>query len=476
MKKVLRGNVSSVISSQIHLEPSSDQFVAFCGHVIGVLDQAKESQSRLIGARTASQADKARTARNVEIVTASPADKARTARNHATASGVDARTTVGQDETSSTEAVSYFSPGRLSRTPSPWRLSSVEPAMGSLQDSNLQRFKVVTEDVSKYKKILEVFSPPRVSVAAKRAGFATTEPSNFDIKTGWNFFDAGHRANFWKVMREQKPDCVLMTPECRPFSTMMESNCDRMDEEARRKMQAEGMAMLHFCIQVAEFQLANGKEFSIEQPGRETHAMQWLLHQTGVIRFLFDQCMTGLVLKEGQPSRKTTALVTNHLGLAAVFSTLQCSQDHEHVRVEHGLPQRAAVFGPQLVDTFVRGLSFSSEAAFFGEEDEEDLEASLDAEIESSGRSFRRPATRTPSVNLQDKLTSDQKKKINQVHANLGHISRQQMLSLFKAAGAKDNVMRYVKDEFSCEQRMKQKKPIERKKASMPGLLPSIGK
>jgi hypothetical protein len=51
---------------------------------------------------------------------------------------------------------------------------------------------------------------------------------------------------------------------------------------------------------------------------------------------------------------------------------------------------------------------------------------------------------------------------------NLGHISKEQMLSLFKAAGAKDSVMEFVKNEDSCPQCMRQKKPIERKRATMP--------
>ena len=65
-------------------------------------------------------------------------------------------------------------------------------------------------------------------------------------------------------------------------------------------------------------------------------------------------------------------------------------------------------------------------------------------------------------------LSAAQVNKVNQVHINLGHISREQMLSLFKAAGAKAEVMKYIKDEFKCSQCMRQKKPIERRKAALP--------
>ena len=45
------------------------------------------------------------------------------------------------------------------------------------------------------------------------------------------------------------------------------------------------------------------------------------------------------------------------------------------------------------------------------------------------------------------------------------------MLSLFKAAGAKDEDMRFVRDEYQCDHCMKQRKPVDRKKATMPRTL-----
>ena len=137
---------------------------------------------------------------------------------------------------------------------------------------------------------------------------------------------ASDRAFFWEVLRKKQPDCVLMTPHRKPFSTPIERNWDRMDPAQASRMQQDGLAMRHFCIQLAKFQLENRREFCIEQPGPASSAMEWLLKQPGVIRFLFDQCMTGLVVRDEMPPKKSTALVTNHLGIAAVFSERLPSQ------------------------------------------------------------------------------------------------------------------------------------------------------
>lgn len=77
------------------------------------------------------------------------------------------------------------------------------------------------------------------------------------------------------------------------------------------------------------------------------------------------------------------------------------------------------------------------------------------------------PATPRFQGQPSERLSQDQLKKINQVHVNLGHIGRAQMLSLFKAAGAKDVVMNHIKNNFKCEQCDKQRRPVERKKATM---------
>ena len=175
--------------------------------------------------------------------------------------------------------------------------------------------------------------------------------------------------------------------------------------------------------------------------------------------------MAGLSVSKGLPSKKTTALVTNHLGIACTFSELQCDHHHEHVPLENGLPARARTFGAKMIAHFVRALKLlpcPSLINFLGEE-EDDLEEELDREIEAAPN-----RAMPPRRERRERITEAEKSKVNQVHVNLGHITRSQMLSLFKAAGAKDRIMQYVKDEYSCSQCMRQRKPIDRKKAAMP--------
>ena len=321
--------------------------------------------------------------------------------------------------------------------------------------------------------ICELFSPPRVTLRASKLGLRTTNPPAFDLEVGWDFFRPDHRAMFWETIQEQKPDMILMSPDCGPFSILMNVNWDKMDEREKKTLQTRALAMLHFCIQVAEYQLAHNRQFLIEQPGSAsswaTHAMHWLLQQPGVVRFLFDQCMTGLSVAPGTLSRKTTAILTNHFEVAIRLSKFQCDQSHDHLQLENGRPHLARIYPPQMVEILCQSMKRSPRPSFHEaeeeEQDERDLEEMLDEEITADNQSNRNTSSLDSS---QDRLTSEQKKKVNLLHTNLGHLPRERMLSLLRAAGALPAVLHYVKTEFSCEQCFRQKRPIERRKAALP--------
>ena len=314
-------------------------------------------------------------------------------------------------------------------------------------------------------KVRELFSPPRITRRAVELGLKVTDPPAFDKENGWDFFNAQHRAFFWKTVFEQKPDMILMSPECRPFSLLMNSNWQRMSEHDRKELQAQGLAMLQFCIQVAQHQLDHGLHFLIEQPSSwNTHSMQVLLLQAGVIRFLFDQCMTGLSLKPGTVSRKTTGIITNHAEIALSLSQFQCDKSHHHLQLQSGLPHKARIYPDKMIDVICQALiTKSSFPALADDEEAEgwDLEDALVAEVDAGGAVSSSTVTEKP-------LTRQQKDKVNLLHTNLGHLPRDRMLSLLKAAGALPEVLDYVKKDFSCEQCLRQKRPVERRKAAVP--------
>ena len=94
--------------------------------------------------------------------------------------------------------------------------------------------------------------------------------------------------------RDQSPDVIGMSPICKAFSILMNSNWSKMTSEEVQKIRTEGLCMFQFCIQAAEHQLQRGKFFYIEQPGEasswDLNSVAWLRQQKGVFLVLFDQC------------------------------------------------------------------------------------------------------------------------------------------------------------------------------------------
>ncbi|CAK9090690.1 Reverse transcriptase Ty1/copia-type domain-containing protein [Durusdinium trenchii] len=181
---------------------------------------------------------------------------------------------------------------------------------------------------------MELFSPPRITQEAAQAGLQVTEPSNFDLKLGWNALCPEDRKKMWKTIEEQEPDVILMSPDCKMFSQLMNVNLKRIPVERPTRQQMEALVMWHLCLQVAEHQMKKGRYFILEQPAGasswSTHGSKWLMENEEVLFFFFDQCELGLQVSPEGLSRKTTALATNHLGVAAVMSQYQCRKSHEH--------------------------------------------------------------------------------------------------------------------------------------------------
>ena len=343
-----------------------------------------------------------------------------------------------------------------------------ETSGSEIEKSDEESFSAVSlvnsEDLKPF-KVMELFSPPRVTAAIQERKLRTlcaTDPMAFDLVNGWDFFNAADRKRFWTVLEEEEPDLVLMTPECKAFCSMMNVNWERMDPAERKKLQfkAMAMAMFQFCIQVAERQLRRAKFFLIEQPDGasswNTHAASWLSKQLGVLHISFDQYMAGLQVHPDGPSKKRTAFMLNHVGIAQEMASTQCDGSHEHVVLEHGLPAKAQEWPVVLVNKILEGIVDMQVWMGVAEEPLEEEEEEEAEEREKNPQEEEKP------------LSTEQKEMVKRIHVNMGHLPTDRMLVMLKAAKAQDKVIRYVRDEMKCQECMRQRREIKRRRAAYP--------
>ena len=246
---------------------------------------------------------------------------------------------------------------------------------------------------------------------------------------------------------------------------------------------AEGDLQWEFSLEAAYNQLKDGNHFGLEHPaGAETwskDSTQQLLQRPDVALVTFDQCQLGLKVTDSEKtSRKSTKIATSNPWLALKLAQAQCDRQHEHQPLEGNLTSRAQVYPPALCQAIAHStlelitrterLSLCqwvpdenchspcpchSSLNFFEDGDEEGAEED------------ERPSN---TEELMPPLSSSQRRLVHKVHVNTGHPDRTRMLRALKAAGAKPQVLKYVRDEFQCEDCNLKQLPDNRRRAQLP--------
>ena len=331
---------------------------------------------------------------------------------------------------------------------------------------------------------VELFSPPRTGLVAQKLGLRTSSQV-FDLEAGWDVRKSDHRRIFRNFQKERRPRFLTASPECKAYSQLMNINWERMDPQKKAEIQRDGALMWNFSLEAAETQDDMGDFFALEHPaGAESWKLertQRLLRRPTVALIEFDMCALGLtVVPSGILSRKRTKIATNHAGLAWFLSQCQCQGDHEHVPLENNLAGKARIYpaalcqllaesardavlqlpAPSFLELPVQGLSLVTGYPEDEEEEEHTHQGSSPAdEVEAD------PLEKDEA---QPKVTSSQKRMVMKVHVNTGHPPLEQFLRMMRAGGAHNHVLKYIKEEFQCEQCTVKNRPDNRRRAHCP--------
>ena len=316
----------------------------------------------------------------------------------------------------------------------------------------------------------ELFSPERISPHVRKLRLPMVEKTSFDKTEGWNVFSGADRQRFWTFLDQSQPSHLAMSPECKAYSPIMNINWERMDPEGAKRIKVEGKIMWDFSVSAAWEQKRRDRYFSIEHPAGatswQTPEARELMDQPDVALITFDQCACGLQVHPSGLSEKATSFLTNNPWLAMSLCSRQCDGQHSHVRLEGGqLTKKAQVYPEALcrlvalsVEKMCRNLPVPSflEAMNFpvveeGETDMLPIQETIPEESQAS-----------------TKITEKQKRLVRRVHVNTGHPNREQFLRMLKAAGTKEEVLKYVRDRFSCDHCNLQRGMAPRRRAQMP--------
>ena len=190
----------------------------------------------------------------------------------------------------------------------------------------------------------ELYSPPRVTEYGERNGLLSGVA--FDLTTcdedgsPWDFLLPQQRQKAAAKIQEMRPELLVGSPMCGPFSNLQNFNRKTPEAEAAlREKEEEGEQHLEFCAEQYEAQMDRGGYFLHEHPSTARSWKRPCIERTAARDDVFlvkaDLCRYGLMSKDewGEgPSRKTTSFLTNSEEMANELS-LRCTNDSQAIGV-----------------------------------------------------------------------------------------------------------------------------------------------
>ena len=220
--------------------------------------------------------------------------------------------------------------------------------------------------------VCEVFSPPRVTLAANHKGMTGGWSIDIAAEDGvtqrrYDLRDSVDRRLLLRRVREDKPMFIIGSPPCNLFSPFQAFNKHRDTEEWLRRYD-EAVGFLELMVQIYRMQIAGGRYFVHEHPA---HASSWglpciqsLLAREDVGATRVDMCQYGLQTEDsiGQaPAYKPITLLSNSPSVLNSVSR-RCQGGHRHVELIGGKAAACAKYTDDFCDALVTAISVQIQA------------------------------------------------------------------------------------------------------------------
>ena len=237
-------------------------------------------------------------------------------------------------------------------------VNSSADGFGKVRPLSKENQKWLTKNLKSQPTIVEVYSPPRVTEKAKQYGF--TPGGALDLTTGWDFRKKSHQQAALRLIRDQQPVLVILSPPCTTFSPLRFLSNHKRNPEVVAEEEDEELEHVRFSGLIAKIQHRGGRGFLFEHPrgatSWKTSELQELRELPGVFAVQVDLCRFGLKTTKGHPALKPTLLLTNVEELANILNR-RCEGYHaKHQPLLSGEAKHAAKYTPAFVDAILRGL------------------------------------------------------------------------------------------------------------------------
>ena len=115
--------------------------------------------------------------------------------------------------------------------------------------------------------IAEIYSPPRVTAAARKLPHLGIVPGfAMDLRTGWDFDNAERRREARRRVATEQPMFVVTSPECRAWSSWQQLNAQKRNPADVERDRVRARLHLAFVTELHADQVRAGRYFLHEHP------------------------------------------------------------------------------------------------------------------------------------------------------------------------------------------------------------------
>ena len=283
---------------------------------------------------------------------------------------------------------------------------------------------------------------------------------------------------FLRRLREEEPDDVMISPECRLWSRLQELTANKSPKALQFLVDARQEnhdTHLTFVSVVYQAQYRAGRHSTIEHPWNSRAWKARALAQLYGFATYVDQCEFGLELENDQgqmlPVRKPTCLFTTRKNVYDDMGLYVCSGNHEHTPCEGYIPGQGR--GSKLAEDYP--WQFARQLAYvLTQEDEigDDIDAAIDADeelhqLEREGQELALPEEREAEIiaiksNKQLKLRVGARAVdyVARLHKNMGHPSAATLVKMLAEVQATENVLEAAR-KYVCRSCYHRAKPFQ---------------
>ena len=386
-------------------------------------------------------------------------------------------------------------------TPSPQRpdspLSDSPESVGEMRKLQPSHMRTMIYEAARMKKDQEVMlaeaSRPREKVyliwevyagrgritqriETMRVGGANIKGEKFSLATGWDFSKKSDQLKFLRRLRDEEPDEVFLSPECRLWSMLQELSASRSDQARQdliAKRQDDHDVHLNFVATVYRHQQRNHRNAHIEHPWTSRAWRTKAFRNLKGMQTYVDQCALGLKMENDHgkilPVKKPTCIFTSKYYLNEKMRPFQCSGDHQHTPLEGGIKGRGS--RSKIAENYPEKMAAIIAECLAHQPTEDEILAAEEAEIaepEEAGEGEREEPlqpmededTEVIKANreLRKQVGSRPVDYVARLHKNLGHPSPEVLIQMLKEVQATEDVILAAK-HYLCKGCYHRKKP-----------------